>query len=159
MDDLQDFQKFKCVITNSMEDYDSGVWEFFRHFEMILADLGQLMILDNEWRETYVILIRYLSDLGSSIIQKKNAPDSGFLNPLVSKEIESTDTEDVILRAKQVTASYLIRVGNELESLMAEGVRLGRIQRFSMAFTKDKFEGLRLLTRVVYSRSIFKSKE
>jgi hypothetical protein len=159
MDESDAFPKFKCLITDSMEDYDSGVWEFFRHYDCILSDFGQLMIMDSEWREGYVKLIHYYSDLGSSIILKRNAPDSGSLEALVSPEIENTDPEVVLLRAKDAAVGYLLRTGADLERLMAEFIRLSRIPRFSGSFVAEKFEGIRLLAKVLYSRGIEKSKQ
>jgi hypothetical protein len=159
MSESSEFPKFKCLITNTMEEYDSGVWEFFRHYDCIISDFGQLMIIDNEWRENYVKLMRYYSDLGSSIILKRDAPDPGFLAAFLSKEIEDTDEEDVLLRAKSSTVGYLLRMGSDLEMLMAEFIRLSRIPRFSGNFTVDKFEGIRLLAKVFYSRGIEKSKQ
>ena len=73
------FPTFKCFITNAQEDYDSGVWEFFRHYDAILSDLGQLKLDDDEWKENYIQLMRYYHDLGDSIIMKRNSPDSGFM--------------------------------------------------------------------------------
>ena len=153
------FPKFKCLITDSMEEYDSGVWEFFRHFDCIQSDFGQLMILDSEWRESYVKLIHYYSDLGSSIVLKRKAPDPGFLESLVSPKIGDTDAEDVLLRANGSVVGYLLRTGADLERLMAEFIRISKTPRFSGTFAAEKFEGIRLLARVLYSRGIEKSKQ
>lgn len=153
------FPKFKCLITNDMEDYDSGVWEFFRHFDVIMCDLGQLIHLDSEWKENYTKIIRYFSDLGSSIIMKRDAPDGGFLNQYISDQIESTDVEDVLFRAKSNLAGFQIRIGADLERLMGEYIRLSRIPRFSGSFETKKIEGLRSLAKVAYSRGIEISKQ
>lgn len=64
------FPTFKCFITNAQEDYDSGVWEFFRHYDIILSNLGQMKLDDDEWKDNYAQLIRYFHDLGDSIIMK-----------------------------------------------------------------------------------------
>ena len=152
------FPTFKCFITNAQEDYDSGVWEFFRHYDAILSDLGQLKLDDDEWKENYIQLMRYYHDLGDSIIMKRNPPDSGFITALISKEIEGTDAEDVLLRAKDRVVATLLRTGADLEILMAEYVRLSKIPRFSGSFSLSRFEGFRLLAKSLYSRGIEISK-
>jgi hypothetical protein len=159
MEESTEFPKFKCLITDAMEEYDSGVWEFFRHYDGIVSDFGQLMVTDREWKENYLKLIRYYSDLGSSIILKRKAPDPGFMTALISTEIENTDPEDVLLRATNADIAFLLKLGAELERLMGEYVRLSKTPRFAESFAKDKFEGIRLLAKVVYSRGVNKSKQ
>lgn len=159
MEQLTESTKFKCLITNAMEEYDSGIWEFFRHYDSILADLGQLMHLDSEWRDNYVKLIRYCSDLQSSIILKRKAPDSEFLSPLISKEIGNTDVEDVLFRSKDSVPGFLIKIEAELERLIAEFLRLSKMTRFSESFDVEKLGGIKLFAKVIYSRGIEKSKQ
>ncbi|MCW6159264.1 MAG: hypothetical protein LVQ63_07300 [Thermoplasmatales archaeon] len=152
------FPTFKCFITRRQEDYDSGVWEFFRHYDFILSDLGKLKLDDGEWKENYIQLMRYYHDLGDSIIMNRNPPDSGFMTAFISKEIEGTDAEDVLLRAKDRVVATLLRTGADLEILMAEYVRLSKIPRFSRGFSLSRFEGFGLLAKSLYSRGIEISK-
>lgn len=158
MEEGMQFPKFKCLITDDMEDFDSGVWEFFRHFDGIMADMGQLIHLDSEWKENYTKLIHYFSDLGSSIILKRDAPDGSFLNQHISDQIENTDVEDVLFRAKSNLPAFQIGIGADLERLMGEYIRLSRIPRFSGSFETKKIDGLRSLAKVIYSRGIEISK-
>lgn len=159
MEEGSPFPTFKCFITNAQEEYDSGVWEFFRHYDKILSDLGRLMITDSGWRENYVQIIRYFSDLGSSIIMKRDAPGLEFLSALVAKDVESNDAEDVLMRAKESIVGTLLGIGADLELLMAEFVRLSKVPRFSESFPMTKFEGFRTLAKVMYSRGIEKSRQ
>lgn len=150
--------QFKCLITDAMEDYDSGAWEFFRHYDRIMSDIGQLIHTDSEWKENYIKLIRYYSDMGSSLILKRKAPDPGFLKQFISSEIEKTDPEEVLLRAKSGVVGSILSIGSDVDMLASELLRIGRIQRFSDSFSIDKFEGLQLFAKVLYSRGIDKSK-
>ena len=151
--------QFKCLITDAMEDYDSGAWEFFRHYERIMSDIGQLFHTDSEWKENYTKLLRYYSDIGSSLILKRKAPDPGFMRQFISSEIENTDPEEVLMRAKTSVVGSILRIGSDVEMLTSEFLRIGRIPRFSESFSVDKFEGLQLFAKVLYSRGIDKSKE
>lgn len=158
MENEENFPKFHCAITDSPEEYDSGVWEFFRHVIFVESNIGLLMHSDPEWRANYSQILQYVSDVRSSIILTRKPPDSGFLNGLMSDKKEDVDEEDVLLRSKDSIPGLLIRAAAEFEELMALYVRVSRIPRFSSGFSKENFKGLELATEVLFGRSIEISK-
>lgn len=150
--------KFHCFITDAPEDYDSGVWEFFRHMMYIESDLGMLIHVDVEWCDNYRKLLQYVSDVGSSIILKRDSPSSEFLKEFLTEKHEDEDESDILLRSKDAVPALLIRTGAEIEELMAMYVRLSKIPRFSASFSKERFDGLRQVSWVLFRRSIKLSK-
>ncbi len=159
MTENENLPKFYCIITEAMEDFDSGVWEFFRWLEIIEADIGCLMFIDTEWKENYIQLLSYLSDLSSSIISKRKPPDSEFLKSLVLSDIESYDPKDLLINGKGEAIPYILKTGAELDLVIAQYIKLAKIPRFSEAFSMDQFDGIRLLTKAIYSRAIVKSQQ
>jgi|YelNatPaOPRAMG01_1025707.scaffolds.fasta_scaffold07861_10 hypothetical protein len=68
MDGEDGFPRFECVISNTLQDYDSDIEEFFLRVQYLEDDLGMLMFVDNSWTENYENMLKYLSDVQTSII-------------------------------------------------------------------------------------------
>ncbi len=153
------YPTFDCVITNAAEEYDSGVWEFFRLLTIVQADIGSIMNVDTAWKDNYMELIQYLSDFSASILFKSKAPNSEFLDKMMIDGLENNDETDLILRSGNGIIASLIRTGAEIEGLMSMYIRLSRIPRFSDSFSLDKFSNLKRISQAVYSRAVMKSKE
>ena len=158
MKDTTQFPTFECVITGAPEDYDSGVWEFFRHLIYLESDLGILMHLDQDWIDEYAKMLQYVSDVGSSIIMKRSPPDSGFLDKFLVDKPKDVDEADVMLHSSSSVPAILIRTAAEVEELMALYIRVSRIERFSKGFSGERFDGLRALSEALFIRAIKKSR-
>ncbi|EQD64229.1 hypothetical protein B1B_06649, partial [mine drainage metagenome] len=75
----QKFPTFECLISNTVEEYDSEVENFFLVKNYLSTELAELRQLDPEWEENYVKIIRYLSALGESLVYLKDPPSHDFL--------------------------------------------------------------------------------
>jgi len=159
MENTNQFPTFYCVMTEAAEDYDSGVWEFFRHIIYLESDLGILMHTDPEWKDNYAKMLQYVSDVGTSIIRKRNSPDAGFLNKFLVDKPRDVDEADVLLRSKDSVPGMLIKTAAGMEEMMALYIKISRIERFSESFSKERFEGFRSLGEALFIRAIKKSKQ
>jgi hypothetical protein len=119
------------------------------------------MHTDPEWKDNYAKMLQYVSDVVSSIIFKRDHPDSGFLNKfLVDKPRDrDVDLADVLLHSKDSVPGMLIRTTAEIEELMALYIRVSKIERFSEGFSKEIFEGFRSLSEALFIRGIKRSKQ
>jgi hypothetical protein len=151
------FPTFECVISNSIEDYDSEVEYFFLVKNYLSTELAELRELDPEWKENYEKIIRYLSELGESIVTGKQAPSHDFLIKLsLGEEIEDDSTER-LLRSKGRATPAIMRASTRTRELMYWYVRNSKVDRFSKAFDTLKFQGLPFVRLALTYRSIVTS--
>lgn len=157
MTDALKFPTFECVISNSIEDYDSEVEYFFLAKNYLSTELAELRELDPEWKENYVKIIRYLSELGESIVTGKKAPSHDFLIKLsLGEEIEDDSTERLLRSKGRVTAA-IMHASTRSREVMYWYVRNSKVERFTKAFNPERFQGLPFVRLALTYRSIVTS--
>jgi hypothetical protein len=159
MEKTTEFPKFECVISNTMEEYDSEVETFFTHLTALQADIGLLLQEDHQWKENYKKILGYLQDLETAVIFKRGVPDSEFLKKLVPHEDVQDEASDVLLRAGNEIPAILIRAQTKTRDLGTLYVKMSRLPRFAGGFTVERFEGLPSLRKVLWSRAVDISKQ
>jgi len=153
------FPKFECVISNTQEDYDSDIGEFFLRMQYLEDDLGMLMFVDNGWRKNYENMLKYLSDMLTSIIFSRELPSANFLSGLLPDKASEEDIVEVLLRSKDESPSILLRASARARELVSWYIRVARISRFSKNFPQDGIIGIMNMRSVLFHRAIEKSKE
>ncbi|MGC8561790.1 MAG: hypothetical protein ACP5NO_01135 [Thermoplasmata archaeon] len=159
MEKASEFPKFECAISNTKEEYDSEVETFFTQLASLESDLGLLLVSDATWKENYVKILAYLTDLETSIILKRGAPDAEFIRNLVKGEDPQEEIADILIKAKDYVPALLIRAQSRTRDVMTLFVRMSRIPRFSEGFTIDRFEGLLSLRKALFRRAVAVSKQ
>ncbi len=148
------FPQFECVISNTMEDYDSEVEMFFLLKSVIASDIAKLRFSDHSWAENYEKMIRYIYDLTNSIVDFTEPPSHQFLIELsLGDEIE----DDTLLRLKNTSnpvVADLVSTALKVRELMYWYVRNGKNSKFSKSFTPARFQGLPFLRLSLTYRSI-----
>ena len=154
MENASEFPKFECAISNTKEEYDSEVESFFTELASLESDIGLLILSDLKWKENYQKILGYITDLETSIIFKRGAPDTEFIRSLVKGEDPQDEIADILIRAKDYVPALLIRAQSRTRDVMTLFVRMSRIPRFSGGFTKERFEGLLSLRKALFRRSV-----
>lgn len=148
------FPQFECVISNTMEDYDSEVEMFFLIKNYVSSELSKLRFADKEWTENYNKILQYLHDLTDSIIEYTDPPSHQFLIDLsMGEEIE----DDTLMRLKSTTnpvVADLETASLKVREMMYWYVRNGKEEKFAKSFTPLRFQGLPFLRLVLTYRSI-----
>lgn len=148
------FPQFECVISDTMEDYDSEVEMFFLLKNRIASELARLRFSDKPWSGNYEKMIQYLHDLTDSIIEFSEPPSHQFLIDLsMGDEIE----DDTLLRLKNTSnpvVADLAATSIGVRELMFWYVRNGKDSKFSRSFSPHRFQGLPFLRLVLSYRSI-----
>lgn len=148
------FPQFECVISDTMEDYDSEVEMFFLLKNSIASDLAKLRFSDKSWSQNYEKMIQYLHELTESIIEFNEPPSHQFLIELsLGEEIE----DDTLMRLKQTSnpvVADLVNASLRIRELMYWYVRNGKESKFSKSFNPKRFQGLPFLRLVLSYRSI-----
>lgn len=158
MDEGTDFPTFECAISNTKEEYDSEVENYFTLQALLKSDMGLLIHKDAAWRDNYVKILEYLTELGDSIIFKRGSPNIDFLKDLMRGDEVQDELADVLIRAKDDAPAILIRAQARTRDLMTLYVKMSRVPRFAPGFTVDRFRGLQLLRKVLFKRAVVKSK-
>lgn len=148
------FPQFECVISNTMEDYDSEVEMFFLLKSVIASDIAKLKFSDATWAENYEKMIQYIYDLTKSIVDLTEPPSHQFLiNLSLGDELE----DDTLLRLKNTSnpvVADLVSTSLKVRELMYWYVRNGKNSKFSKSFNPARFQGLPFLRLVLTYRSI-----
>ena len=153
------FPTFECVISNTVEEYDSEVENFFLVKHYLSTELADLREIDPEWKDNYVKIIRYLSELGESIVMGKKVPSHEFLIQLsLGEEVEDDSTER-LLRSKGRATAAIMRAAARTREVMYWYVRNSKIERFSKSFNPERFQGLPFVRLALTYRSIVTSNE
>ncbi|MCL4447422.1 MAG: hypothetical protein M1163_03360, partial [Candidatus Thermoplasmatota archaeon] len=158
-DNVEEFPKFECAISNTKEEYDSEVETFFTQLASLESDLGLLLVSDESWKENYKKILSYLSDLETSVIFKRGSPDAEFVKTLVKGEDLQDEIPDILIRAKNEIPALLIRAQSRTRDVMTLFVKMSRIPRFKDGFTIERFEGLISLRKGLFRRAIAVSKQ
>lgn len=152
------FPTFECIISNSVEDYDSEVEYFFIHRNHLSAQLAKISLDDREWTDNYRKMIKYLAELADSVVNSTDAPSHQFLVDLSLGEELEEDLVDILLRSKTALVSDLVISANTAREMMYWYVRNGKDQKFSRGFNPERFQGLPFLRLALLYRSIKLSK-
>lgn len=158
MEETKSFPTFECMISNTKEEYDSDVENYFMNAQSLSADLDSLRFSDSTWRENYEKMIRYVSDLSESIIYRKDPPSHSFLVDLSMGDETEDSTAERLLRSMNPVVGNLVRAGVEVRKMMFWFVRLSREPRFAAGFSTSRFEGLSFLRLALTYRSVALSK-
>lgn len=159
MESETQFPKFECMISNTLEEYDSEIEELFLQLYFLDSDVGMLRFADQVWKQNYDNILRYLGDLETAIIFGRGLPSTDFLDSLLPEKSVDDEAADTMLRAKREVTSILLRAVTRVREILGWYVRESKIQRFSKNFPLEGFQGLRKLCRVLWNRCIETSKE
>lgn len=152
------FPTFECVISNSVEDYDSEVEYFFLHKNHLLAQLAKLNFSDKEFAENYRKMIEYVGKLTDALVDMTDAPSHQFLVDLSLGEEMEEDTAELLLRSKNPVVADLILAANKTREMMYWYVRNGKNEKFSRSFNPRRFQGLPFVRLVLLYRAVKLSK-
>ncbi|MDS0256609.1 hypothetical protein ApAK_02770 [Thermoplasmatales archaeon AK] len=141
------FPTFECVISNTVEDYDSEVEYFFLIRNYLAADLFELSLLDKAWASNYRKMLDYLEELVNSIVDLKSPPS--HLEDYITERLK---------RSKDPLVAKLIRASTRVREMMYWYVRNGKNAKFASGFNPERFQGLPFLRLVLTYRSIALSK-
>ena len=159
MDQPAKFPTFECVISNTVEEYDSEVEFFFLVKNYLLSTLSRLTFLDPEWKDNYFRAMKFLSDLSNSLVHVTEPPSHDFLVKLsLVDEIEDNQL-DRLIRSKSETAAVVVEASTRTRELMYWYVKNSRVERFSKSFNPTRFQGLPFLRLALTYRSIQVSKK
>lgn len=148
------FPTFECLISNTVEEYDSEVENFFLVRNYLVTELAELRELDPEWKDNYEKIIKYLSALGESLVYLKDAPSHDFLIKLsLGDEVEDDSTER-LLRSKGRETAVIMRAATLAREMMYWYVRNSRVERFAKSFNPKRFQGLPFVRLALTYRSI-----
>ncbi len=153
------FPTFECVISNSIEDYDSEMERFFLARGKLSVELARLRINDSQWAENYEKMMIYLSGLVDSLIELKEAPSHEFLIDLSLGEELEDDTTQRLLRTRDPLVADTAGAALTVRDMMFWFVRNGKDQKLAKSFTPERFQGLPFLRLALVYRSVSLSKK
>ena len=159
MNGTKQFPTFECMISNTQEQYDSDVENYFINAQYLAIELNALRLVDSGWRSNYEKMMKYLSDLSDSIANTKSPPSHDFMVNLAMGDETEDSSAERLLRSKNPMVGELMKAALKARELMFWFVRLSREPRFSSAFNVDRYEGLPFLRLVLVYRSIALSKQ
>ena len=150
------FPTFECIISNTIEPYDSEMEMFFLQKNYLAAELSRLRLADREWAGNYEKMITYIRDLTGSIIDKSEPPSHKFLMELsMGEEVENGSTEDRLLRSSNPLVADLAVASYRTRELMFWYVRNSRDEKLAKSFTPQRFQGLPFLRLALAYRGIY----
>ena len=148
------FPTFDCLLSNTKEDFDSEVENFFLQRNYLMIEISKLRVTDREWAENYEKMMNYLTELSSSILYKKDPPSYQFLIDLsLGEEIEDK-LYDRLMRSRNPLVADLAALSTKVREVMYWYVRNGKNELFKDAFNPARFQGLPFLRLVLIYRSI-----
>ena len=154
-----EFPTFECVISNTVEDYDSEVEYFFLQKNYLAAEIARLKQKDAEWSENYVRILEYLGDLSDALVEFKDAPSHQFLIDLSMGEEIEDDAIKRLIRTRNGVVPDLVSASYRAREVMYWYVRNSKVPKFSKSFTPERFQGLPFLRLALVYRSVHLSGE
>lgn len=148
------FPTFECIISNTNEDYDSEVENFFLLKNYVVIGLSRLRREDIAWKDNYSSMMKYLDDLGEAIALKKDVPSHQFLIELSMGEEIEDPLMDRLSRSDSPLVADLAELGMKVREMMYWYVRNGKNTLFSEAFNPARFQGLPFLRLALTYRSV-----
>ncbi|MEM0155642.1 MAG: hypothetical protein QW597_03460 [Thermoplasmataceae archaeon] len=158
MEKTKSFPTFGCAISNTNEDYDSEVENYFLNASTLSAELSSLRFSDRTWKTNYEEMIRYISSLSDSIINKKNPPSHDFLIKLSMGDETEDSVAERLLRSSNPVVGDLVKASVTARKMMSWYVRLSKVPRFAEGFSVGRFGGLSFLRLALTYRSVTLSK-
>ncbi len=152
------FPTFDCVISNTVEDYDSEMERFFLTRGRLSIALARLRNNDGPWSQHYERMMSYLSGLVGSMVEQKEAPSHEFLIELSLGEELEDDTTQRLLRSRNPLVADTTEAALLVRDLMFWFVRNGKNPTLSSSFTPERFQGLPFLRLALVYRSVNLSK-
>lgn len=153
------FPTFECVISNTMEDYDSEVENFFLYKNYLAAQLSKLRVMDEEWADNYEKMMKYMHDLAESIVNRSDAPSHDFLIDLSMGDELEDDTILRLIDSRSVAVAEITSASLRVREIMYWYVRNSKDRKFSSSFTPERFQGLPFLRLALVYRSVNLSKK
>lgn len=148
------FPTFECIISHTMEDYDSEVEQFFFQRGYLAAELSKLRFSDPEWTENYEKMLQYLYDLAESIMNLTDPPSHQFLIDLsLGEEIED-DTVQRLMKARTPVVAEITMASLRVRDMIYWYVRNAKNEKFSAGFNSQRFQGLSFLRLALVYRSV-----
>jgi hypothetical protein len=154
MEKMKAFPTFECAISNTNEDYDSDVEDFFLNATMLSAELNALRFSDKSWKANYEEMIRYVSSLSESIVHKKSPPSHDFLIKLSMGDETEDRVAERLLRTTNPVVGDIVKASVTVRQMMSWYVRLSKVPRFAEGFSIDRFGGLSFLRLALTYRSV-----
>ncbi|MEM0157788.1 MAG: hypothetical protein QXN26_07020 [Thermoplasmataceae archaeon] len=147
------FPTFECLISNTIESYDSDVETYFTNSNLLYAKLAELALSDREFSESYRKMMKYISDLEESVISGKAAPSHQFLIDLCMGPEEEQDMAKLIAQSRSPDVIRIFEAVQYVRFMMFWYVRMSRVDRFSKGFSVDRFQGLPFLRLALVYRA------
>ncbi len=150
----QKFPTFECIISHTMEDYDSDVEYFFILKNRLASEIALLRVGDNDWAVNYDRILVYLKALAESIVNVSDPPDHQFLVKLSLNEELEDDVIDRLLRSESITTAQLVAASQTVREIMFWYIRTSKNSKFSISFNPERFQGLPYLRLALVYRSV-----
>lgn len=149
------FPTFECIISDTQEDMDSEVENFFLKKNEVGIALARLKKKDSKWSENYDRMMNYLQELSDSIVELKEAPSHQFLVDLcMGDELEYEDTIGMLRKTENEVVYDLTEVGIRVREMIYWYVRNAKDSKFSKAFNPERYQGLPFLRLSLVYRGI-----
>ncbi|WP_393970806.1 hypothetical protein OXIME_001040 [Oxyplasma meridianum] len=148
------FPTFECMISNTVEQYDSDVEMYFIKNQELSTRLAELRFSDPEFKENYEKMLNYLKELSHSIVYKTEPPTHQFLIDLCMGPEDEGDTLKLLMESKDRVVPQLIRSSLIVREMMFWFVRMSKIPSFSEGFTVDRFQGFSFLRLALVYRAL-----
>lgn len=148
------FPKFECIISKTMEDFDSPVENYFIQRGYMMTGLARLRTIDGEWSENYDRMMKYVSDHTENLMGFSEAPSHQFLIELSLGDELEENTDEMLMKARDPVVAEVFAMSLKVRELMYWYVRNSKDPKFSESFTADKFQGLPFLRLSLVYRSV-----
>ena len=148
------FPTFECLISETVEQYDSDVEMYFIKNQDLSTRLADLRFSDPEFKQNYEKMLKYLKDLSHSIAYKSEPPNHQFLIDLCMGPEDEGDTLKLLMDSNEPVVPQLIRVSLIVREIMFWFVRLSKVPSFSKGFTVDRFQGFSFLRLALVYRAL-----
>ncbi len=149
------FPTFECIISNTQEDMDSEVENFFLKKNEVAVLLARLKKSDSGWAENYDRMMNYLQDISDSIVEFGNPASHQFLVELcMGEELEYGDTVGMLRKSGNSIVYDLAEAGIRVREMIYWYVRNSKNSKFSRSFTPDRFQGLPFLRLALVYRGV-----
>jgi hypothetical protein len=148
------FPTFDCMISDTVEQYDSDVEMYFIKNQDLSTRLAELRFSDPGFKQNYEKMLQYLKDLSHSIVYKTDPPKHQFLIDLCMGPEDEGDTLKLLMESEKPLVPQLIRASLIVREMMFWFVRMSRIPSFSKGFTVDRFQGFSFLRLALVYRAL-----
>ena len=148
------FPTFECMISNTVEQYDSDVEMYFIKNQELSVDLAELRFSDPEFRGNYEKMMQYLKELSHSIVYKSDPPSHQFLIDLCMGPEDEGDRLKLLMDSKGQLIPELIRASVIVREMMFWFVKMSKIPSFANGFTVDRFQGFSFLRLSLVYRAL-----